>query len=829
MRFRGTRRDDWICLVITKSIPARAHSRTFAVGVDYITQHTHQRAAAAPGHTFERGVAYASTPGKAAWVHLRRVASVERAAIEMEAIAALSPRCHDPVYHLIIAYAKHERPTREQVVSDAERLLTAIGMEKHQYVLAAHQDTDDFHAHVIANRVGPDGRANDLWHERIIRERVCAEIAAERGWDIVVGRHNRDIVQRIERLHDLPPEPERRLSDGAYRRLNERGELPWQDVARPYILEAVDAARDWSDLRDRLGAHSIVVKLVRRGDRMQGLAFAEGLSRNAPGCAASRIDARCALRAMESRFGPFTPADEPAPGVLRSEPWSDSVRPSILAAVDEAASWSDLRHRLDQSGIVIKLVERGGRVQGLAFAQGSHPDAPGCGASRINPRCKKAALEQRFGPFPKDQSRERSHNASETSSHGRAHGRGGLRDRAEHDPRRDPSWALHKAAHIADHARMRSAYAAYRDRFLAKRGRLLDAHRNAAWERERAQRQLEAQRRREARQLLRAVARFGTRGVLARHLAYWSIDAVIARRRAHQYDTSRVRWEATKIALAAERGLARKEKPTDYRSFVTEQARAGDTGAQRVLDMLAPARSPQGSALQGEPQAVGLNKVRLRLDVIRAGEEARYERARGQRERLQRLAQPAKLDDVLATERKRIEKRAADRMQFTEAERARLTEIAGQKRTWNPLYRLAASREEAGLHATQRLRFEAELTEAMRDFDAREAPQIARRVAADERGYRQYVTESLALENQKNEARTLLRDRIPRVEQRLTALERAGASQVELHGDTPRASFNDLAVAIDRQYNALSETLRQQADWGLRRDHRDRGWPRDMF
>lgn len=196
--------------MITKSVPARAHTRTFAIGIDYVTAHTHQRAVAAAGATFEDGVAYASAPEKAAWVHTRGVVSVETAALEMEAVAALSVRCPDPVYHLIIAYAKHERPTREQVVTDAQRLLKAVGMDDRQYVLAAHKDTDDFHAHVIANRVGRDGRANDLWHERIVRERVCAEIAAERGWDIVVGHHNRDIVQRIERLHDLPPPPERR-------------------------------------------------------------------------------------------------------------------------------------------------------------------------------------------------------------------------------------------------------------------------------------------------------------------------------------------------------------------------------------------------------------------------------------------------------------------------------------------------------------------------------------------------------------------------------------------------------------------------------------------
>ncbi len=59
----------------------------------------------------------------------------------------------------------------------------------------------------------------------------------------------------------------------------------------------------------------------------------------------------------------------------------------------------------------------------------------------------------------------------------------------------------------------------------------MDARRDAAWEHERAQRQRDAQKRREARLLLRAVARLGTRGAIARQLAYWSVDAVISRRR----------------------------------------------------------------------------------------------------------------------------------------------------------------------------------------------------------------------------------------------------------------------------------------------------------
>lgn len=802
--------------MITKSVPARAHTRTFAVGIDYITEHTHRRAVAAAGHSFEGGVAYASSPEKAAWVHTRGVMSVETAAIEMEAVAALSTRCRDPVYHLIIAYAKHERPTREQVVGDAERLLKAIGMDESQYVLAAHKDTDDFHAHVIANRIGPDGKANDLWHERIIRERVCAEIAAERSWDIVVGHHNRDIAQRIEHLHEPPAQPQRRLSDGAYRRLHERGELPWEESARSYVLDAVDKARDWRDLRERLGTHGVVVKLIRRGERVQGLAFAEGLDRSAPGCAASRIDRRCALSALERRFGTFMPEREPVAGIAGSVPWSDTVRPTILTAVDAAKSWDDLAERLDRDGIVMKLVQRGARVQGLAFARGRDPGAPGCGASRIDPRCRKAALEQRFGPFPHmEQQRE---HISEPNVHSdpRWPDRERLRERAEHDAHRDPGWAMREAGSIADHARMRSDYAAYRDRFFGERGRSISARRNAAWERERAQRQREAQRRREARELLRAVARLSTRGLLAHQLGYWSIGALMGRRRVQERAAARVRWEATKIVLASEQKLVREEKPMDYRSFVAQRARAGDQAARRVLNTLEPPTRGQHPALQ-EPRHATLNEVRARLEVIRVTEEARYERARAERRGLEHVERPSPLHDVLDAERRRIREHFAGTTRFTDAERVRLARLAKEKRSWNPLTRAVATRAQAELHATHHARCEKAIAEALRDFEGREVQQIAERVGTDQQRYRDYVTASLSLEREINQARDV-RDRMPRIEHQLTILERAGRPKVEIFDSG--CSLGQLAAAVDQQYRSLPDRLRNEVERGLRHEQR---------
>ncbi len=793
--------------MITKAVPARAHTRTFAIGVDYITEHTHQRAVAKAGHSFEGGVAYASAPEKAEWVHLRGVMSVETAAIEMEAVAALSKRCRDPVYHLIIAYAKGERPTHEQVVSDAERLLKAIGMEKSQYVLAAHKDTDDFHAHVIANRIGPDGKANDLWHERIIRERVCAEIAAERNWEIVVGHHNRDIVQRARHLYAPPPDPERRLSDGAYRRLHERGELPWQESARPYVLDAVDRAKDWSDLHQRLAAHGVVVKLVRRGERVQGLAFAEGLDRRAPGCAASRIDARCALRALESRLGPFIPLPEPVVEVADRTAWADEIRPKILKAVDAAKTWDDLTQRLDRDGIVVKLIQRGTRVQGLAFAAGSDPQGPGCGASRIHPRCKKAALEQRFGPFPRE--------AQQRSEPKRSH----VRDRAEHEAHRDPRWAVRDAEGIADHARLRSEYAGYRNRFFSGRAQAIGARRDAAWERERMQRQRDAQKRREARLLLRAVARLGTRGAIARQLAYWSINAIIGRRRAKEYDAARVRWESTKIVLASERKRVREEKPMDYRSFVHERAQRGDLGAQRVIEALvAPTLERKERVPQGEPRRVTLEEVRLRLNVIRAEEEGRFQRARVERRHLEHIERPPTLDEAVAAERRRVQERAAATTRYSDVERARLEQLAKEKRSWNPLSRRAAAKEEERLQGDQRSRYEKTLRSAMHEFDQRDLPQIEKELGAHEHRYRQYSAASLRLEREINHARDE-RDRIPKIEQQLNVLERAGIAHVDCY-DCSR--LDELAASIERGYQAIPETLRRDVEYSIRREQRAR-------
>lgn len=750
--------------MIAKGVPARDGTRTFATGIAYVRKHEHRRqpALVGVGVSFNDRVSYASAEEKAAWTHTRGVSSVATAALEMEAVARLSARCADPVQHEIIAYAKDEHPTREQMVSDVERLLSALDLANHQYVMSVHTDTDDLHAHVIANRVGEDGRANARWQERITRERLCAQIASERGWNIVVGFHNRDIVQEHLGLNVMPAEPPRRVFDGNFNRVYERGELPWQDAARPYVFEAVERATSWDDLRARLDTHGVVLKAVEREGRLAGLAFAEGLAPEAPGCAASRIDARCKLSALEVRFGPYPAREgltqrgsETPPQTtpkMHEKPvlWREQMRPAILAAVDAARSWDDLRNRLGDVGVLLKVVERGGRFQGFAFADGEGKDAPGCGASRIDDRCKRSALEARFGSFP---GRTQGHSAARTDTGAEERDRSApgneptraqektpepllesvtstaaresVRERVERDSVRKPEWAFERAQGIADNARLRDAYRQFRDHVYQERREGWGVRREAAWNGESAQRRLESERRWEAKQAQRAVVRFLVPCGGARRFAYSVVEKLHTLRTNHERGRAVVRWSETKAELTCRAGQERATAPPRYRDFVADRAREGDAGARRVLaylDRRGNHEMAEEKILERDPRQA---EFAAELNAI---ERALVERSAAiEREKRSTIVPPEPMHlelQIAAAREAALAAAHARAAEFTAEEVRRWENIEQRREHWNPLVRVFVGNEERSLLAEREARVHRALDEAEWAFRQREITRI---------------------------------------------------------------------------------------------------------
>ena len=139
-----------------------------------------------------RGLArYLTEGGRGRVLALDNLASdsVAAAASEMTIAAATSRRTQKPVLHLSLSYAEGEEVTSDQMRADARRVLRALGLKGHQAVLVAHDDTDHPHVHVMANRVGPHGKAvsDSKSYSRV--EATLREIETERGWAPVLGRH----------------------------------------------------------------------------------------------------------------------------------------------------------------------------------------------------------------------------------------------------------------------------------------------------------------------------------------------------------------------------------------------------------------------------------------------------------------------------------------------------------------------------------------------------------------------------------------------------------------------------------------------------------------
>ena len=72
------------------------------------------------------------------------------------------------VYSYSLSYAQSEKPTKDQALEAASETLKALGMQDHQALIIAHNDTDHDHVHVLVNLVNPDtGRIADIHNDAL--------------------------------------------------------------------------------------------------------------------------------------------------------------------------------------------------------------------------------------------------------------------------------------------------------------------------------------------------------------------------------------------------------------------------------------------------------------------------------------------------------------------------------------------------------------------------------------------------------------------------------------------------------------------------------------
>jgi hypothetical protein len=80
-------------------------------------------------------------------------------AAEMQAVASMSSRIQQPVWHTVLSWAPGEQVSREQKLKAAALYCELMGasLERHQVAIYEHKDKEHTHVHIYINRVPMDG------------------------------------------------------------------------------------------------------------------------------------------------------------------------------------------------------------------------------------------------------------------------------------------------------------------------------------------------------------------------------------------------------------------------------------------------------------------------------------------------------------------------------------------------------------------------------------------------------------------------------------------------------------------------------------------------
>ena len=210
--------------------------------------------------------------------------SAETAAKEMWAVAAENARVKDPVEHYILSWQEGEQPSKEQWQEAVTHTLDALGWKEHQWLAVSHEDTGNFHVHVMANKVHPEtfrSHTPDWMHKTL--DKCCREIEAKQGWAQSNGLYRWDADARAAVPVSREEREQRRETNDAKR--TERGEAgtgkagkmeqfrdteSLQTYAKGEPAKALDAVmkRDgatWQDVHSALAKNGLELQKGEKG------------------------------------------------------------------------------------------------------------------------------------------------------------------------------------------------------------------------------------------------------------------------------------------------------------------------------------------------------------------------------------------------------------------------------------------------------------------------------------------------------------------------------------------------------------------------------------
>jgi len=244
---------------------------------------------------------------------------------EMVALAMEAKRSKDPVDHWLLSWKEGEQPTRAQCDEAVEILKKNLGMNgSHLAVYALHRNTENYHLHVVLNRVDPvtmrvtdKGWCIDKAHKAI------AEIVSVQGWEAesnarYIAGNNGEVTRAYKER-----EPQIRSKAQDYE--NATGEKSSARIAMETAAPILRDAQSWAQVHEALAQVDMRYELKGSG----ALVWVGDQPLKA-----SCIGREFSKSRMEERLGEFQP-DSRSDAIPQRQRQAEPLRPDMPAGSAE--------------------------------------------------------------------------------------------------------------------------------------------------------------------------------------------------------------------------------------------------------------------------------------------------------------------------------------------------------------------------------------------------------------------------------------------------------------------------------------------------------------
>lgn len=119
-------------------------------------------------------------------------------ASQFNEVRKLSSRVEKPVMHISLRLAPGETLSKDQLVEIAQACAVEFKFDQNQYVCALHKDTREQHIHIVANRVGYDGKAVTLANNYRRMANFCRQM--EKKYNLKEVLSPRKFLSKEQRL-----------------------------------------------------------------------------------------------------------------------------------------------------------------------------------------------------------------------------------------------------------------------------------------------------------------------------------------------------------------------------------------------------------------------------------------------------------------------------------------------------------------------------------------------------------------------------------------------------------------------------------------------------